>query len=63
MKHLKGKENQVAEALSRKIHCIYEVQFSHVQSNLLEVIREASLKDLEYAFLWKQALEAQAKGK
>lgn len=62
MKHLKGKENRVAGALSRKLHCIYEVQFSQARSNLLDIIIEASLKDLEYAFLWQQALEAQDNG-
>jgi len=25
MEHLRGKENQVVDALSRKVHCIYEV--------------------------------------
>lgn len=38
------------------------MQYNQAQSNLPEVIREASLKDPEYAFLWKQASEAQAKG-
>jgi hypothetical protein len=55
MKHLKGKENRVADALSRKLHCIYEVQISQVQSNIPEIIKEASLKDPEYTlFLWQQ---------
>ena len=30
IKHLKGKGNRVADALSRKVKCIYEVSFSEV---------------------------------
>jgi len=63
LKHIMGKENRVADSLSRKLHCIYEVHFSHAQSNLPRVIREASLEDLEYAFLWQHALESQVRGK
>ena len=29
----------------QKLHCIYEVHFSQAQSNLPEIIQEASLKD------------------
>ena len=32
IKHLKGKENQVADALSRKIHCIHEFSFHESRS-------------------------------
>lgn len=49
--------------MSRKMHCIYEIQFSQIQSNLPKIIREASLKDPEYTFLWWQGLEDQKKGK
>lgn len=52
-KNLKGKENLVADALSRKVHCIYEVQMSQVCSNIPEIIKGASIKYLEYIFLWK----------
>ena len=45
MKHLKGKENRVAAALSRKVHCMYEVQISQARSNNPTVIKEASIKD------------------
>lgn len=59
MKHFKGKENRVANTLTGKMNCVYEIQLSQIQSNLLEIIREASLKDLEYTFLSQQAAEDQ----
>eukprot|EP00253_Pinus_taeda_P012980 PITA_12980 len=31
IKHLKGKENRVADALSRKVHCIYEIDTRSIQ--------------------------------
>jgi len=58
MKHLKGKENHVGDALSRKLHCIYEVLMSQVSSNILEIIKEVVSKDPEYNFLWLQTKEA-----
>jgi len=61
MKHLKGMENQVADALSGNVYCIYEVQISQVHSNIPEIIKEASLKDPEYISLWKKVKEDQMK--
>ena len=58
MKHLKWKENYVADALSRKVHCIYEVQMNQLSSNIPEIIKEATSRDQEYTFLWQQIEEA-----
>ena len=33
--HVKGKENQVADALSRKLHCVYELYYNHLESKFL----------------------------
>ena len=41
LKHTKGKENKVADALSRRIHMIYEVTLSQTIADLHERIREA----------------------
>jgi len=62
MRHLKGKENQVANALSRKLHFIYEVHINQPHSNILEIINEALIKDLEYSFLWQQTKDTLLKG-
>jgi len=58
MKHLKGKENWFANACRRKLHYIYEMQFSQMKSNLPDIIKEASLKDPKYAFLWQKEINA-----
>lgn len=45
IKHLKGKENRVANALSRKAHCLYEIGFSEGRSTLSKEIIEAAKED------------------
>ena len=42
IKHLKGKENRVADALSRKTHCLCELSASKWQSSLIEQIKTAA---------------------
>lgn len=58
MKHLNGKENRVADALSMKLHSIYEIRMSPITSNILEIIKEGTNNDLKYTFLWKQTKES-----
>lgn len=58
MKHIKGKENRVVDALNIKVHSIYKVQIYQVCSNIPEIIKEASIKDPEYTFPWQQTKEA-----
>ena len=41
LKHIKGKENNVVDALSRQTHMIYEVTFSQIDADLDERIRSA----------------------
>eukprot|EP00253_Pinus_taeda_P019414 PITA_19414 len=48
IKHLQGKENKVADALSRKIHNLYEVSFSRWESPFMEIIKESADQDTEY---------------
>lgn len=48
IKHLKGKENRVADALSRKAHCLYELAFSEGRSTLSEDIEGAAEQDQIY---------------
>lgn len=52
IKNLKGKENQVVDALSRKEIFIYEVSFSEMSTNFKEKIKEAAIQDPKYIFLW-----------
>ena len=42
LKHIKGKENKVTDALSRRTHMIYEVTLSQTDAHLFERIRAAN---------------------
>eukprot|EP00253_Pinus_taeda_P009241 PITA_09241 len=54
IKHLKGKENRVADALSRKVHCLYEITFSKWENSLQEMMKTAASQDVEYQRLKQQ---------
>ena len=51
VRHIKGKENKVADALSRMIHVINEVILSQPKSDLLDKVKEASILDADYSKL------------
>lgn len=55
IKHLKGKGNRVADSLSQKVHCIYEISYNEVLTTFHELIRKAAKWDPEYQSLWQQA--------
>ena len=48
LKHIKGKENKVVDALSRRTHMIYEVTLSQTDAYLHEKIRTANKVDPFY---------------
>eukprot|EP00253_Pinus_taeda_P019573 PITA_19573 len=48
IKHLKGKENRVADALSWKMQCLYEIVISKGWSTFHEEIKQVAEQDLEY---------------
>eukprot|EP00253_Pinus_taeda_P019316 PITA_19316 len=54
IKHLKGKENRVADTLSRKVHCLYEITFSKWENSLQEMMKTAASQDAEYQRLKQQ---------
>lgn len=43
IKHLKSKENCVADELSRKANCLYEISFSEAQNTFKEKIKEVAM--------------------
>lgn len=45
IKCLKGKENQVADALSQKVNFLYEISFSELRTTFFEKIQESSMQD------------------
>eukprot|EP00253_Pinus_taeda_P017694 PITA_17694 len=58
IKHLQGKANRVADALSRKIQSLYEVSISGWKNPFLDIIKETSDQDAEYQQLRQQIQQA-----
>ena len=54
LKHIKGKENKVVDALSRRTHMIYEVTLSQTNADLHERIRMANKVDPFYVEILKK---------
>lgn len=48
IKHLKGKENQVADTLSQKVQFLYKISCSEGRSTFEEVIKRATEQDSKY---------------
>lgn len=48
VKHIKGKENKVADALSRRVHGLFEINISRVESDLEQRIRTTSINEKYY---------------
>jgi hypothetical protein len=48
VKHIKGKENKVADALSCRIHGLFEINISRAESDLEQRIKKASVNDENY---------------
>eukprot|EP00253_Pinus_taeda_P010727 PITA_10727 len=61
IKHLKGKENRVADALSQKVQCLYEITFSRWENSLQEMMKTTASQDAEYQQL-KQQMPLSIKG-
>eukprot|EP00253_Pinus_taeda_P026215 PITA_26215 len=58
IKHLKGKENQVADALSRKVQCLCELSVSKWRNSLFEQIKSVANQDYEYQQLKQQVQQS-----
>jgi hypothetical protein len=48
IKHIKGKENKVANALSRRVHELYATTIIMYQIGLKDIISEVAKVDLQY---------------
>ena len=57
LKHIKGKENKVVNALSRQTHMIYEVTLSQTDADLHERIRAVNRVDPFYVEILKKVQE------
>eukprot|EP00253_Pinus_taeda_P021805 PITA_21805 len=58
IKHLKGKENRVADALSRKVQCLCELSVSKWQNTLFDKIKSTTNQDVEYQQLKQQVQQS-----
>ena len=48
VRHIKGKENKLADALSRRVHGLFEINISRAESDLKQRIRIAGINDGNY---------------
>jgi hypothetical protein len=48
VRHIKGKENKVADALSRRIHGLFEINISRAESDLEQRIRTTGVNEENY---------------
>jgi hypothetical protein len=48
IKHIKGKENKVADVLSRRVHELHATTISMYQTDIKGIILEAANEDLQY---------------
>jgi uncharacterized membrane protein len=48
VRHIKGKENKVADALSRRVHGLFEINISRAESDLEQKIRMIGSNDGNY---------------
>eukprot|EP00253_Pinus_taeda_P030964 PITA_30964 len=58
IKHLKGKENRVADALSRKVQCLCKLSVSKWRNSLFEQIKAAANQDAEYQQIKQQVQQS-----
>jgi hypothetical protein len=54
VRHIKGKENKVADALSRRIHGLFEMNISRAESDLEERIRTEGIDDKNYTKMMEE---------
>ena len=52
----------MVDALSRKLHCVYELYYNQLECKFLDQVKEEAQKDPEYQFLWQQMEEAKNQG-
>jgi hypothetical protein len=48
VRHIKGKENKVENALSRRVHGLFEINISRGESDLEQRIRTTGINDGNY---------------
>jgi hypothetical protein len=51
IKHIKGKENKVGDALSRRVHELHDTTINMYKIDLKDIISEAAKEDLQYVVM------------
>ena len=54
VRHIKGKENKIADALSRRIHGLFEMNISRAEIDLEERIRMVGIDDENYTKMMEE---------
>ena len=54
VRHIRGKKNKVADALSRKIHGLFEININRAESDLEQRIRMAGIKVGNYTKIMEE---------
>jgi hypothetical protein len=54
VRHMKGKENKVANSLSRRVHGLFEINISRVESDLKQRVRTVGINDEDYTKIMTQ---------
>ena len=57
VKHIKGKENRVADTLSRRVHKVYEITMSQPESDLKRRIKTTTIHDAEHGNLLNKLMK------
>jgi hypothetical protein len=54
VRHIKGKENKVADALRRRVHALFKINISREESDLEQTIRMTSINDENYTKIMEE---------
>jgi hypothetical protein len=54
VRHIKGKENKVEDALSRRVHGLFEININRVESDLEERVKAAGTNDGNYTKMMEE---------
>jgi hypothetical protein len=54
VRHIKGKENKVADALRRRVHGLFEINISRAESDLEQRIRTTCINNGNYTKIMKE---------
>ena len=54
VRHIKGKENKVVDALSRRVHGLFEVNINRAECDLEQKVRMVGISDINYTKMMEE---------